>query len=300
MKCGVIDIGSNSMRLSVYQVQDQKFETIFKEKLMSGLANYVEDGLLTEAGIHRACSDLDAFQSILRALEISDISVIATASLRNVSNANEAAKAIQERTGLELEVITGYNEALYGYRGAMYELSEQDGMFVDIGGASTEIVSFKSGDILSANSYPVGSLKLYRDCVRRILPGKKSLTRIEERINGELERMRVENPVSGKTLVCVGGTARASLSLSHALEAQESGENRLTLQSLQSIKKFLMRGDDAAIDLILKNVPDRVHTIVPGICLLAGIAEAFRMSEIAVSRYGVREGYLCQKLHKMK
>ena len=163
MKQAVIDIGSNSMRLSVYETTEAgTFTILFKDKIMAGLAGYVEEGALSPEGITRAILGLRSFRGTLRALNIPQVAVFATASLRNIRNTAQAVAEIQRGTGFAIEVLSGEEEARLGYAGAMEELALSEGLFVDIGGASTEVVRFAHGQLVSAVSCPVGSLKLYR------------------------------------------------------------------------------------------------------------------------------------------
>ena len=85
MKYSVIDIGSNSVRLTVYRVKDGAFRILFKDKKMAGLAGYVENGCISDAGIERACDTLLEFRNTLHLLGITDrIYAFATASLREL------------------------------------------------------------------------------------------------------------------------------------------------------------------------------------------------------------------------
>ncbi len=118
MKQAIIDIGSNSMRLTLYDIEGENFKILFREKVMTGLAGYVEDGKLSTEGIECACAGLLNFKSILKTLEIKNVSVFATASLRNISNTDQALSAIFKATGYLVEVISGEDEALFGYAGA--------------------------------------------------------------------------------------------------------------------------------------------------------------------------------------
>ena len=142
---------------------------------MAGLAGYVENGCISDAGIERACDTLLEFRNTLHLLGITDrIYAFATASLRNIVNSDEASARITAATGFDIDIITGEQEAILGYTGVMRELHVSDGVFTDIGGASTEITFFRDGSVLEPRSYRMGSLKLYKDCVKHILPGKVS------------------------------------------------------------------------------------------------------------------------------
>ena len=123
MKQAVIDIGSNSMRLSVYETTETgTFTILFKDKIMAGLAGYVEEGALSPEGITRAILGLRSFRGTLRALNIPQVAVFATASLRNIRNTAQAVAEIQRGTGFAIEVLSGEEEARLGYAGAMEEL----------------------------------------------------------------------------------------------------------------------------------------------------------------------------------
>lgn len=116
MKQAVIDIGSNSMRLSVYETTETgTFTILFKDKIMAGLAGYVEEGALSPEGITRAILGLRSFRGTLRALNIPQVAVFATASLRNIRNTAQAVAEIQRGTGFAIEVLSGEEEARLGY-----------------------------------------------------------------------------------------------------------------------------------------------------------------------------------------
>ena len=175
MKYALINMGSNSIRLTVYDLKKDGFQVLFKEKIMAGLAGYVEHGRLTQDGISCACQSLKEFQNTVELLEIGGLSVFATASLRNISNTAEAVEQILRATGISVEVLTGEEEAAC-------DIAEDGGLFVDIGGASTEMAMFMGQHLQKVVSVPVGSLKLYRDCVKKILPGVGSFRRMDKAI----------------------------------------------------------------------------------------------------------------------
>lgn len=296
MNHAVIDIGSNSMRLTVYRIEARQFRILCKEKIMAGLAGYVENGCLTDDGIACAREGLLDFKNTLKALGISAVSVFATASLRNIHNTMEAVVALRAATGFPVEVITGEEEALYGYVGAMQELDITDGVFTDIGGASTEVTVLANGTPGATASFPLGSLGLYRECVKKILPGRGSISRIERAIRKETAHFPFPAQPLPTPLVCVGGTARAVLKIARRLFDLPASCRRVTADQLAQLSAILCAADKAAADLILRLAPERIHTMVPGLLILRYLAEQFHVSGIVVSQYGVREGYVCQKL----
>ena len=297
MKQAIIDIGSNSIRLTLYETEIQSFKILFREKIMAGLAGYVEDGRLSAEGIECACAGLLTFRSILQTLEIEHISVFATASLRNISNTEQALSVICAATGYSVEVLSGEDEALFGYAGAMQELHLTSGAFLDIGGASTEIVTFEDSTPVDFASFPIGSLSLYRRCVKKILPGEGSLRRLRQEIGRTIDVS--EGALAPRPLLIgVGGTARAALKLARHYYKNSDDCHSMTAEQLDGLCAFLCSGKKAASDLILRLEAERIHTLVPGLLIMQHVFHVFGAQQLVVSKYGVREGYLCQRILK--
>ena len=296
MKYALIDMGSNSIRLTVYDLGKNSFKILFKEKIMAGLAGYVELGRLTQDGIDCACHSLRQFQTTLALLHIDNLAVFATASLRNVSNTRQAVEQIRMETGVEVEVLSGEAEAECGFFGAACDVEMADGLFADIGGASTELALLTGGQLQKAGSVPVGSLKLYRDCVKKILPGKGSQQRIMAAVQSAFDGGSLKDIPPMERLVCVGGTARAALRLCKSLFGLPENSRSFTRAQLELLAEQLCKADKDAADLILRYEPERIHTLIPGLMLLRYMLERYQVSQVTVSHYGVREGYLRRRI----
>lgn len=135
MKFAIVDLGSNTIRLSVYNtLPEGGFDLLFSEKEMAGLVSYVHGGVLSPEGIQRACGAIRDFQALLRQFDLDAPHVFATASLRNIRNTEEAVEQIRAATGVGVDVISGELEARLGYYGARTATDLQDGAMFDIGG----------------------------------------------------------------------------------------------------------------------------------------------------------------------
>lgn len=296
---GVIDIGSNTIRLMVYRVEDGAIHPVLNKKYATGLVGYINSkGRMSKEGIRKAVEILSELRAVTQQIRLREIFPFATASLRNITNTTQAVNTIQRATGFSIEVISGEEEARYGYAGAMEELDLSDGLFVDIGGASTEVVRFADRQLITANSCPVGSLKLYRDWVKKILPNREAIQNMDHAIQQAMEGVIHQSVPQGLPLVCVGGTSRAALKLAKRVCHLPESANRISIQQLQQVCAALCASQKAAADLILKVEPERIHTMIPGLLILRHIVEGFGAGEMIVSQYGVREGYLCQKIRK--
>ena len=281
----VVDLGSNTIRMTLYDVQEQGgFQALFSEKRMAGLVNYIRSGSLTREGIEVACSVLRGFQRLLAQFGPVPMHVFATASLRNIRNTEEVLAAIRENTGLEVEVLSGELEARYGCIGAMLTCPLAGGAVFDIGGGSTEIVRLENGKIVSAQSLDIGSLNLYNRYVSELWPSRPEIDELTSAVRKKLRK--ADLPKKPSPFICgIGGTARAVLKIANQyLEKPES--NRL------------LNRKNTARKLILKHCPDRVHTILPGVIVMTTVTHKLCKEQLYISRYGVREGYLCQKLIK--
>ena len=281
-----------------YEIGSGRFKTLFKEKTMAGLAGYVKNGIMTKDGIYKACSCLLEFKHILESLDITEYSVFATASLRNISNTEESVSEIKKVTGFYIEVISGYDEAVFSCKCAMNDTEMENGVFIDTGGGSTEIVSLDKNEITEAISIPLGSLKLYSDFVTKILPKKSEVSAMRNYIKKAIKDSGIKSVTSDDAIYCVGGTARAILKISNSVFGAEKKNRVITSAQMEKLIDLLCSDKKTATSVILKHCPDRIHTIIPGTLILNGVMQKMECKKIVVSCFGVREGYLCQRILK--
>ncbi len=301
MKYAIIDIGSNTIRLCVSEVEGQNSWELFHNKIVAGLASYVENGVLTVDGIRRACDALRELQQLLSHLEIDQTAVFATASLRNISNTDDAIAAIQRETGLTIDLLSGSEEAAIGYYGVRRSIHAEEGILLDIGGGSTEITYFTADGPHRCRSFSIGSLNLYARCVKEgVLPTKKEQKRMKELIAQVFDEEELNGFAHSEQLCAVGGSARAILRLANRAFALDEENTCLTLDQLKALRKTICRQDRQSIDLILKICPDRVHTVIPGLLILESLAKRLGTGSVEIRGSGIREGYLWHRLLKVE
>ncbi len=294
----VVDVGSNSIRMSVYQCTEGSISPMIDKKETVGLAGYIENGVLTEEGMYRAADTIGSFIEVLHKFGIQNISVFATASLRNAVNQEEAVRFIEGRTGLPVEVISGDEEARLDFIGATQFLSIQDGVLVDIGGGSTEVVLFSGGHISNLTSIPMGSLNMYTKYASGVMLNNDERKQMRQGILDNLSTLYWAPTEPVETLVGVGGTARAFEKICHELYKVPRDVRRLDAGYLGMLAKVFKKGDVDLCRKIYKIAPERMLTIQPGLTILNELAKRFGVSQVVVSRYGVREGYLIERVLK--
>jgi exopolyphosphatase/guanosine-5'-triphosphate,3'-diphosphate pyrophosphatase len=292
---GIIDIGSNTMRLSCYRIVDKNPIHVFHKKYMAGLASYVEEDCLSQKGIDKAIEILIEFKKIASSVGLENLYVIATASIRNVDNTKEIGTEIKHRTGFDVEVVSGEEEARYDFIGAKYCLDEADGIVVDIGGGSTELVFFKNNEIEKAISIPIGSLNMYSKYVKKIVPKKKEMETIREIVREKLKESDLPTGVRDVVLG-VGGTNRATGKLYNEVFDKKVYNKEMKCSSIAEILEDFSENKEKASRRILKIVPERIHTIIPGMIIMDEINKRYDCNRMQISSWGVREGYLLDKI----
>jgi len=293
----IIDIGSNSIRLSVYEVgPNTDIRQVYRLKNVVGLAGYVSKrNILSEQGVAEACDALIKFREALKCMDISETHVFATASLRNILNTSQAIEAVKRNTGFNVTVISGEEEAICDYMGATNRAPMNNGLLIDIGGGSTELVLCKNGNIERAASITVGSLNMYAKYVTRIIPTRAQAMSIEAETLKKLEMFNGKVK-SVPTMCGVGGTMRALCKLNNATFGDPEDNRMVSVKNAKKLCKMAATDIRPLLPKILQVMPERIHTITPGLIILNTIIKKYGCQTILVSESGVREGYLIRNV----
>ena len=204
-KYAVIDIGSNTVRMVIYTAEDAAFHGLFSKKYTLGLAGYIQDGIMTQEGIHKLCAALLECRMMLEQFEIERYFVFATASLRNIQNTREAVDQVFLVTGFSIDVISGQAEAYLDYYGVMVDAPLENGLLFDIGGGSTELVTIAHDGPGVIESLPIGSLTLAKEYVDKVFPKQSECEKIQARIRKELKKRKLHRLPAHTALCGVGG-----------------------------------------------------------------------------------------------
>lgn len=295
MLYGMIDIGSNTVRMAIYRIEGTHVEMLMKKKHTVGLAAYLRDGVMQQQGIDKAVEILKEFRAFLLAFNITHVVAFTTAALRNAKNSAAAVGEIERRTGLPIRVITGDEEATYDFIGATHDLNEDAGLLIDIGGASTEIVSYNAGKIEQKISLPIGSLAFRTKYVHGMLPTKAECEAMREEAEATLRAATAFADVREASIAGIGGTFKGATALYNALYEKPFDNVKMEAGRLQAlIERFTDEHgiNEAMTAMLMKTVPDRIHTVIPGLIIAEVLAARFHCKEITYSDSGVREGYI--------
>lgn len=294
MKCSCLDIGSNTIKISVFEKKGKHWSTADYLGEQTGLIGYVEesDGRrnLSDDGISALLSALGRLIAFSEEKEAEHLFAFATASLRGVDNIERIQKEVLDKFGMTIDVLSGEEEALCSLKGLLSdELCDgvREGIMIDMGGGSCEVVHFANGMSPTITSLPFGCLSLSNEFVS-FPPKLSEVNRATEFVNSCFKDCdfvhNLECPV-----FLIGGTARAVEKL--ALNLNSRNKRILTVNDFENIV-LKMCGDENFREIANQSIPKRRHTITAGAAAYLELLKYISASEIYVSESGVREGYL--------
>lgn len=303
-RIGIIDLGSNTIRLVVFDVakdfgkhlRPQEFRVVLNEKEVAGLSAYVDAGLFTDAGVERAADVLEDHLASAKNVGCAEVRVFATAVLRNCSNSAQAVAALEERTGLGLDIISGEEEAHLGFVGASIGQKLEQGILVDIGGGSTEFTHIERGRDLMNVSVPQGSVSSYADAVTLVLPTADECTAIRAAFETRIAEYKCIQTTHEAAMYGIGGSVRAVAKMLGRMNGRDKAQKQMTPADVDSVLALLVEDPSTFAHLAVKAVPERLHSVVPGCILLRTLMEAARTETLTLCKYGVREGYLVERV----
>ena len=158
----IIDIGSNSVRLIIYKInRDSTFKVLNEAKRTIRLGSYLtENDYLADNGLDILLKVLRVFKSICERYEVIEIYVVATEAIRRSINKNDICNKVKSDLGLEINILSGLEEAKYGYLAIKNSMLEKNAILLDLGGSSMEITLMENGELKDTISLPLGSIPL--------------------------------------------------------------------------------------------------------------------------------------------
>lgn len=303
MRLGVIDCGSNSVRLVVYEVkggresrrEGKPFRTLFDEKKMAGLSSYVEDGVLTAAGIDKAASVLGDLLRLADNLKCERVGIFATAVLRNCANSRAATQIIEEAIDHKVHVLTAKEEAHLGFVGASIGRDLDAGTLIDIGGGSAELTALRPDGDHAGISLPGGCVAFYARYVRLVMPTIDECRAMAEAFNELLNEAGDLAPYRTTAAFGIGGSLRAVSKLLAQVRESEK-PTTVTREDIDELFALLERDPSAYAHAVVKAAPDRVHSLTPGMAIARTLTERLGVQKITLCKYGIREGYLLDRM----
>jgi exopolyphosphatase / guanosine-5'-triphosphate,3'-diphosphate pyrophosphatase len=291
---GVIDIGSNSVRLVIYEGAQRSPTPIFNEKMLAGLGRSIAtSGQLSADAVDKSLTALKRFRAVARVLGVKNIRAVATAACRDASNGPGFIAKAEQISGVKIEVLTGQQEAEYAANGIIMGFSNPDGIAGDLGGGSLEVIDIAGTALRQSATTPLGGLRLLDTSGGRI-------DRAAEIADAELARVPWLDKGHGRTFFAVGGTWRSLAKLhmeqnnyplrvmhGYAVPAKDM------IEFCEQIRKAKKLSTLTGIDEIARA---RRETLPYGALVLERLLKAMKPRDVVFSVFGVREGLLYKLL----
>ncbi len=289
----IVDIGSNSVRLVVYENRSRSPSQVFNEKEMAGLGREVTiTGRLNEAAVAAALQALSRFRILWEAMGVSDVRVIATAAARYASNGPEFLEAAELACGRPIELIPGEREAHLSALGVVSGFDHPDGVVGDLGGGSLELVEVEGARVGYGASVALGGLALQDR-------SQGSLKAAERIVRADLEKLPQIDVMHGRHFYAVGGTWRA-LGMLHQHQIgyplNVMHNYVIPAKDAADFVRMVERADASTLDAIEAVSSARRPLLAYGALVLDQLIKRGRPRDIVISAQGVREGLLFEQL----
>ena len=288
----VVDIGSNSVRLVIYEGLSRSPTPIFNEKELCGLGRSVASTKrLDDEAMEGALTTLRRFKALCDQMHVSHVHVIATAAMREAENGAAFLDKARDVCGCEVELTSGPREARLSALGILAGVHHADGIAGDLGGGSLELADIANGTISAAVTLPLGGLRLEDE-------SGGALKKAEKIVEKALKPLDLSHG-KGRAFYAIGGTWRAiarlhmivtkyPLLVTHAYE--------VSAETMIEFCRFLQKDNDETRATIQQVSSERRPLIAYGALVLEDVLKATKSKSVIMSALGVREGLMFSQL----
>ena len=291
---GIVDIGSNTMVLEIFKIKDNgKPKSVFSLSEKSVTSIYVKNNNLTKEGIDKLVSVLKDYNEAMDLVKVKTKYVFATASLRKIDNTEEVIAAVKKKVGLDIHLLSGEKEASTSFNSVKdTELTTNDGIIIDLGGGSCEVIDFVNKTVITSESMPLGVSSCYKEYVNGMFPNETEAKAIENRVLSELKKLIVNNTIKRNDMFGIGGSSKTLKKVLVYLEYIDNDSDHIPISMLDELFDEINAPTRENYESILNINAERINTFIPGLIITKTIAKYFNVTYLHFCKNGVREGIL--------
>lgn len=293
-KIAIVDIGSNTVRLVIYLVSHgYKYDVVENNKESVRLRNYVKDNKLTKEGIEKLRKVLRVFIAIIDKDDITEVKYFATQTIRMVENREDILQQMKQEFGIDIEVFNEEKESLTGFQGMnTFMVHEDEGLYVDLGGGSMEIVHFKDDEAIDFFCFDFGSIVL-RSMIEHAIPNEDEIAYLKSFLFSKFEQVPWLRNLR-KPLIVVGGSSRNMVRIDKFITRRKENTHgyRIKLREITRIRKILMLLNIEEIQNIDGFTKSRADIIISSIFVFELLYKYIQADYYVCSRTALREGVL--------
>ena len=292
MKFAIIDISSSSISLLAAE-GEKTFDILFRERENVSILHYMEGKNLSERGVEKIAENLEKMKEICRKAGIEKCYVISTASMRNFENFEWVIEELYKRVAVRVNLLDGQEEAYCDLVSNERYRALDRAVLADIGGGSIELCDLTKDNPDSLVYLDFGPIQINHRFVANIHPTEGEAKDIKKYVRKKLEKSGLPGGGALSTAVLVGATNQAIYDVycDYYDEERAAGEKRIEYDRLKKLCKHLVRSSDRSM-LVLKNAPEKIYTLTTATVILRAMLKYFGVSNVVVSEFGVKEGYL--------
>ena len=297
VKLASIDLGSNSTRLLIAEVDDQEFNVLIRKHVVTKMSEKIEQtGVISTEAFKRVNSTLRNFKKLLIENDVDDVFVIGTAALRDAKNSSEIIENIRKKFDFEVEVLSGHDEGITTSIGVLHFMENTENfLIIDIGGRSTEFIYELENKIIS-KSLNLGVVTLSEKYFSHLPISKELIGEAKQEIETELSHLDIKDK---KNVIGVSGTALSLGSIflnQQNFNEEELHEITIDIDNVKEINNRLLKMSEAEIITKFRGIdPKRATTITSGVFLLEIILSHYSNSPIIISKNDILEGLILKK-----
>lgn len=294
MKYAVIDLGSNTIKLCIYNETDGRLTQEYYKAHYAGILQYIQNRSLSEQGKAVIVSSLSQFREEALQHECTvpgtDIFCISTASLRFVDQLDQLIAEVEDLTGIRILPLSGETEAYYNYLSSASETAQKDFLGGDLGGGSMQLFECREGKLITCDSLPVGALKLKNQLISGRFPTPAELDQINDYVTEQmlLSKLALKKQIS--RLCFMGGSMR--------LIAKLIGSPVFSAAQLIQLMKQFSASEETMVQMVSRHAPERVETILPAMAAIKTVIDYFNIQMIECIQGSVREGFLIDHISR--
>ena len=304
----VIDLGSNSVRMQISQIDDYGGYTVlgyFREYVRLS-ENMGKEMTLKEEPMNRTIQALKNFKARYTQYDHVVVKAVATAAVRGAKNQAEFLKRVKDEVGLDLQVISGSTEAYLDYVGVVNTLPIRNGIIMDCGGASTELVWVQNGACKERISIPIGSVVLSQNYNLADSISASDLYRAMNAAGQKISTVRWLGQVHNLPLIALGGSNRTIAKI-HRRKVTDDVDELPDIHGMHLpphyifnlVGKLIAMNKDERMKIpgLAKN---RADVIVGGLIPISLVLRNLQISEVIFSNCGLRDGILFEYLRQSR
>lgn len=282
MRHAVIDVGSNTVRTVIHEINAQEHTIIHNARDFIGIIGYIKNNFLSHEGMEILSASLERMADICSGFECDRIHCFATASLRNIENSSDVLDMIYRRSGINVKIISGKDEILYDLAGLLSAEDISDGTGLDLGGGSCQIFTFENKKLTDSVCLPVGSLRMYE----KFSSEHDIYTKVYEYVSELLSEHASFRGSSHKDIYAIGGTARIAEKVCGEINGGGADIRLPDLDMILSPEHLAH-----ARSIVSRICPERADSLFTGCAVLKAVCEYVGAEKIRIVQAGVREGF---------